>query len=279
MHAAVSILPGRTAQREPRTGTLSDITSEGPSDGQSEGLPRPPAELLERASLFLDIDGTLLDLVDRPDEVIADAALHDLLRRLLVALDGRVAVLSGRSLDQVDTILGEIAGEMAVSGSHGCEHRWRGISARPDRPPALDRAAERFRDFTGGRDGVLLEEKSFGVALHYRMNPAVGNEAQAVAVQLADELGLDVQHGKMMVELRVAGGGKGGALQRLMNRAPMAGTRPVFIGDDVTDEDGFAAARALGGHGVLIGEPRPTAADYRLEGPAQLRRWLAEAVQ
>ena len=254
-----------------RTGTLSDITS--------EGLPRPPAELLEGASLFLDIDGTLLDIVDRPEDVVADAALQQLLGRLLSALDGRLAVVSGRSLAQVDAILGEIAGEIAVSGSHGCEHRWRGISAHPDRPPALDRAAERFGDFIGGRDGVLLEEKSFGVALHYRMNPAVENEAQAIAVQLAGELGLDVQHGKMMVELRVPGGGKGKALQRLMRRAPMAGTRPVFIGDDVTDEDGFAAARALGGHGILIGDPRGTAADYRLDGPAQLRGWLAGALQ
>ncbi len=244
-----------------------------------EPLPPPPANLLDRASLFLDLDGTLLELVDRPDAVRADADLLDLLAALGTRLEGRLAVVTGRSLEQVDMILGEVAGKLAVSGSHGCEHRWQGVLARPNRPESLDAAATRLHDFAKARSGLLVEEKSFGVALHYRMNTQAEEAAQALAAALAGELGLELQHGKMMVELRVAGGDKGLAVRRLMRRPPMLGTTPIFVGDDVTDETGFAAARELGGHGILVGVPRPTAADHGLPDPAQLRRWLGEAAR
>ena len=243
-----------------------------------ENLPFPSAELLGGSSLFLDLDGTLLDIVDRPEDVRADESLRALLGDLAERLDGRVAVISGRSLEQIDGILGDIAADLAVSGSHGCEHRWKGVWARPVRPESLDRVAERARAFAQARQGVLAEEKSYGVALHYRLNPGAEPDARHLAEALAAEFGLYLQHGKMMVELRVAGGDKGQAIHRLMSRPPMKGTRPVFIGDDVTDEPGFAAARELGGHGVLVGGPRATAADYRIASPADLRDWLAGAV-
>ena len=131
----------------------------------------------------------------------------------------------------------------------------------------------------GGRPGLLVEEKSFGVALHYRLAPEAEAEARILAAALAEELDLCLQPGKMVAELRVAGGDKGRVVHRLMDRPPMRGTRPVFVGDDVTDEAGFVAARALGGHGVLIGAARATAADHRLDSPAALRAWLAEAVR
>lgn len=211
--------------------------------------------------------------------MLADAAVVALLARLIERLEGRLAIVSGRSLQQVDRILGDIAGEMAVSGSHGCEHRWQGVVAYPERPASLDTAASRFHAFAAGRDGVLVEEKSFGVALHYRLNPAAGAEAAALADALGDTLDLHVQRGKMMVELRVGGGDKGLAVRRLMARPPMMGTRPVFAGDDLTDEAGFVAARAAGGHGILVGQPRETAADYGIASPAALRGWLAEAAR
>lgn len=241
-------------------------------------LPFPPDNLLESASLFLDLDGTLLELIDRPDEVIADAKLRALLVELASRLDGRLAVISGRSLEQVDAILGDVAADLAVSGSHGCEHRWRGVLAHPTRPETLDVAAARMRDFINGRSGLLVEEKSFGVALHYRMNPETETAVHSLAAELSTQLALAVQHGKMMVELRVDGGDKGRAVHRLMSRPPMSGTRPVFVGDDVTDEPGFVAARDLGGHGILIGTERATAADYRIDSPAGLRAWLEQAI-
>jgi trehalose 6-phosphate phosphatase len=150
--------------------------------------------------------------------------------------------------------------------------------ARPQRPATLDEAIRRFAAFVDGRPGVLVEEKTFGVALHYRMNSAVEAAAKALAEDLARELGLVVQHGKSMVELRAAGSDKGSAVHRLMSRPPMRGTPPIFVGDDITDEAGFGAARQLGGHGILVGPSRATAAEFGLPCPADLRRWLAEAV-
>ena len=227
-------------------------------------------------TLLLDLDGTLLDLVDRPDEVVADEQLRTLLNTVAERLNGRLAIISGRSLEQIDAILGPVAARIALSGSHGCEHRWNGVSAHPVRPASLDEVARRFGAEFGDTDGVLIEEKSFGVALHYRMAPAVEAEAVGLAEQLGEELGLTLQTGKMMVELRVPGGDKGTAVHRLMSRPPMKGTSPIFIGDDVTDEVGFAAARELGGAGILVGEDRPTEAIYALPDPGAVRRWLQE---
>lgn len=136
-----------------------------------------------------------------------------------------------------------------------------------------------MRAFAEGWPAIVVEEKSFGVAVHYRLDPSAEPASVMLAENLAHALGLQLQRGKMMVELRVPGGDKGRAVHRLMSKAPMQGTIPVFVGDDVTDEPGFSAARELGGHGIMIGAPRSTAADYRLESPADLRAWLAEAVQ
>jgi len=238
-------------------------------------LPSPPAALLDGASLFVDFDGTLVELADRPDMVVADDPLRDLLAALGVALGGRLAVVSGRSIAQLDAMLGPIAQDIALSGSHGNEHRWRGVTAHPVRPAGMDAAGDAMRAFAEQHPGTLVEIKSFGVALHYRMTPEIEEEAKALVERLSVEHELAIQPGKMMSELRIAGGGKGAAVRRLMDRAPMAGTRPLFIGDDVTDEGGFAAAAELGGFGILVGPPRETAAAYNLPDVAATRDWLA----
>lgn len=239
-------------------------------------LPAPPRTLLESASLFLDFDGTLVEIADRPDAVAVDAALADLLVSLGQRLGGRVAVVSGRSIAQLDALLGPVAQTLALSGSHGCEHRWHGITAHPVRPGSLDDVAEAMRAAAEGHDGVIVEEKSFGVALHYRLDPGFEPEALLLAERLAARHELATQHGKMMVELRVPGSDKGVAVARLMQRPDMAGTIPVFIGDDLTDESAFAAARAGGGHGILVGTARGTQAEYGLPDPAAVRDWLME---
>lgn len=239
--------------------------------------PLPPLDLLHGAALFLDLDGTLLDLIDRPDEVAADDELVALLARLGVTLEGRLAVVSGRSLAQLDRILGAAAAELALSGSHGSEQRWQGVEAHPHRPASLNEAAERMRPLAAELDGVLVEEKSFGVALHYRMAPHAEERACALVETLAREFGLLVQQGKMMVELRVPGGDKGKAIAALMRQPTMRGSVPVFAGDDLTDEPGFEIAAELGGCGILVGPDRPSAARYRLNGPAELRNWLSRA--
>lgn len=234
---------------------------------------------LRDATLFLDLDGTLFDLVDSPADVRADPQTQALLAQLLQRLDGRVAVVSGRSLAQIDDMLGDVAAALWISGSHGCEHRWDGATEGPSRPGALDAAAAGFRAFAQGRRGVLVEEKSFGVALHYRLAPDAGPPAGELAQALALRHGLYLQRGKSMVELRVGGADKGDAIVAMMAHPHLAGTTPVFAGDDVTDEPGFEAVRDLGGHAILVGEPRPTLAGFALRSPRELRDWLWRAVQ
>lgn len=206
--------------------------------------------------------------------MVADEALRALLLHLDDRLDHRLAIISGRSLEQLDRILGPIARTIALSGSHGSEHRWQGISAHPVRPAVLDEAAQRLRPFADARSGMILEEKSYGVALHFRQCPEQEEEALKMAWSVASELDLHLQDGKMMIELRIPGPDKGVAVRRLMGRPPMLGTIPYFVGDDHTDEPGFAAAVALGGGGILVGPPRTTAARFRLEDPAAVRSWL-----
>lgn len=241
--------------------------------------PPPPRDILTDCALFLDLDGTLLDIAERPDEVTVEPETRVLVEDLARKLEGRFAIVSGRSLEQIDAMLGDCAAGIALSGSHGVEHRWNGIHARPERPGSLDAVAERFHDFAQRWPGVIIEEKSFGVGLHFRMAPEADVMAAALAKSLASEFGLHLQRGKMVVELRVGGRDKGAAVESLMRRAPMAGATPLFAGDDLTDEPAFSAVRDLGGYGILIGEPRTTSASYGLPSPARLRRWLREAMQ
>jgi trehalose 6-phosphate phosphatase len=241
-------------------------------------LATPPASLLDGASLFLDFDGTLVDLEDRPDLVRADDALIGLMRRLGTALHGRVAIVTGRASEHILKLFGDVA--FAIGGSHGVEFRWPdGRVHTPDMPVGLPQVIEQLRAFVSEREGMILETKPFGAGLHYRMAPDMADAANAIAAQLAEAHGLHLQPGKMMVELRGATGDKGTAIERLMREPPFTGTRPVFLGDDVTDEDGFHAVNAMGGAGVLVGAERPTAAGYRLDGVAQVREWLTRAVE
>ncbi|MVW55478.1 trehalose-phosphatase [Sphingomonas sp. MAH-6] len=240
-------------------------------------LPAPP-DLAEGAeiSLFLDFDGTLVDIAERHDAVVVEPTLGRLVTALADRLDGRVAVVSGRSAEDILSYLGiEGTAPFAVAGSHGLELRWSdGRSEAPARPEGLDEAVAAFEALVDGHPGVIVEEKPFGAALHYRQAPNAGPACDTLAEEIATRTGFTLQHGKMVVELRVLGADKGDAVRRFMNESPMTGTRPVFIGDDLTDEAGFRAAEELGGWGVLVGGPRETAARYRLGGVSDVHRWL-----
>jgi trehalose 6-phosphate phosphatase len=240
-------------------------------------LEPPPTALLRGGSLFLDFDGTLVDLAPTPDAVEVGDDLRALLARLATALDGRMAVLSGRSIDQVEALLHPL--RLAIGGSHGLE-RVRPGHAREAarRPDALDQAIARMRGLEAAHPGVLVEEKPLGVALHYRRAPDAEAACRAAALDAAAITGLMLQPGKMVFELKPAGSDKGAALSRFMVEPPFAGTRPVFLGDDLTDEPAFAAAQAMGGAGVLVGEARDTSAAYRLAGVAEARTWLERAL-
>jgi trehalose 6-phosphate phosphatase len=246
-------------------------------DRDTVSLMPPPADLLDTASLFLDFDGTLVELADHPDGVVVDGTLVDLIRALEAKLDGRLALVSGRPAEDLAAMFGDHT--PSVVGSHGMEFRWSdGRRERAERPAGLVEALATMRDFTDARSGVVLEDKPLGAAVHYRMNPEHEADAIALGERLAAEHGLYLQHGKMMVEVRSPGGDKGSAIRALMADPRFAGGRPVFLGDDVTDEPGFSAVALLGGAGVLVGPPRPTDARYRIDGVSGVLAWLAAAI-
>ncbi len=233
----------------------------------------PPPALPQDASLFLDFDGTLVELADQPDAVIAGNRVRSLVQRLLDKLDGRLAVVSGREVDFVRKRIGISA--LPIAGSHGQElHFGDGSHEAPAAPAVLAALADTLDREAARHPGVLVERKPLGVALHYRQVPEMEAWSRALATELAERHGLQLQPGKMMIELRSAGGDKGTAVARFLERAPFAGTTPIMVGDDLTDEPGFASAVTGGGWGVLVGAPRETAARYFLRGVPQVLDWL-----
>lgn len=240
-------------------------------------LPPPPPDLLHGAALFLDFDGTLVEIAERPDAIVVDPALPRLLPALSDVLGGRLAIVSGRAVDEIVHYLAldPATPGIAVAGSHGAERLAAdGTRHRPAPPAAV--AATRATLEAGARDidGVLVEAKPYGVALHYRLAPAAQAACEALAAATARAYGLELQRGKMVYELRLAGIDKGDAVRALLT-AMLAPARPVFVGDDLTDEAGFAAAQALGGTGVLVGARMPSVARCALPGVPDVIAWLA----
>lgn len=238
-------------------------------------LPPPHPTLIDGAALFLDFDGTLVELADTPDAIAVPAGLAPMLERLRQRLGGRLAIVSGRSLADLERHL-PLHG-IGFSGSHGLELRLADGTRLPlSVPIGLDDVRARVETFAAAR-GLLVEEKPAGIALHYRLTPEAGAAADAFVTALARERGFVVQRGAMVVELRPTGATKGDAIKAFMTEPDFAGARPLFMGDDLTDEHGFAAAASLGGAGILVGPERDSAARYRLGSVADAARWLLEA--
>jgi trehalose 6-phosphate phosphatase len=238
--------------------------------------PPPLSILAGKAALFLDFDGTLVELAETPDSIAVPIALPDLLARLAARLEGRLAIVSGRALADLDRHLAPAG--LAVSGSHGLELRLAdGSELAVAAPPALAAARRAIAAFVRAQDGLLVEDKPAGIALHYRRAPERGEEVVRFLESLAAETGLSLQRGKMVAELRAGGADKGDALRRLMREPNFAGARPWFVGDDLTDEDAFGAAAALGGGGILVGPARAGAARWRLADVAAAALWLEAA--
>ena len=234
----------------------------------------PPMPDWQRSAVFLDFDGTLAPLEERPENVRISEEMAGLVARLVSSTDGAVAVLSGRALDDLAARLGGVS--VALSGSHGLEVLRPG-EPRPDtdpvtESPGLSGAFGDLDAFARGF-GLLIERKPGAVALHYRSDPDHAAACMAAVEAAAATHRLRVMHGKMVSEAALPGVDKGAALHGFLAQPPFAGRVPVMIGDDVTDEDGFRAAQALGGFGIKIG-PGPTEAMYRLGAPADLADWL-----
>jgi len=242
------------------------------------GLPAPKPLSLGETALFLDLDGTLAPIAARPQDVRPDPRRTSLLERLAQRLDGRLAVVSGRTLADVDRILEGCV--HAVAAVHGLVRREADGTLFQARPhPGLAQATDGFRAFAARDSGLIVEEKAgLSVALHFRLASRHAAAAKAYARALAGETGLALQDGDMVEELRTPGPTKGDSVRAFMAQPPFAGARPVFVGDDATDEDGFAAAQALGGVGVGVGGARPTLARFRLVGVEAALDWLEAAL-
>ncbi|HEX8621877.1 MAG TPA: trehalose-phosphatase [Allosphingosinicella sp.] len=240
--------------------------------------PPPPLLRLAPTALFLDFDGTLVELADAPGAIAVPSGLKPLLDRLAERLDGRLAIVSGRAIDDLSGHLDSCAA--VLSGSHGAELRYAdGRRVPVSAPPGLAAARAEMHRFAAGSAGLLVEDKPAGVALHYRLAPERERAVANFVADLAGRSGLVLQLGKMVAELRPAGADKGAALRRLMAEPPFAGARPVFVGDDLTDEHAFEAAAELGGEGVLVGPARSTAARWRLDDVAAVTAWLEAAAR
>lgn len=227
-------------------------------------------------ALFLDVDGTLLEIAETPEAVSPDGTLATTLAVLLDRLGGAVALVSGRPVSTLDQFFAPL--RLPAAGLHGLERRdAAGQTTRPvAAPQALDDVRRAFGDFAAAHRGALIEDKGLTVALHYRRIPEAATEALRLADALIARLdgGLTAQKGKMVVEIRPEGPDKGSVIEAFMAEPPFAGRVPVFIGDDVTDEAGFAAVNRMGGYSIRVGGQEPTRARARIESVKDLLSWL-----
>ncbi|WP_022707059.1 trehalose-phosphatase [Paracoccus zeaxanthinifaciens] len=238
-----------------------------------------PPVLPADAALFLDFDGCLVDIAPRPDAVVITDALRRRLALLHDRQGGAVALISGRDVGDLRRMLPEFDGWIA--GSHGSElstgpGHVEPLHEHPFDAPALH---ARTRELAAPHPAILVEEKTHGVAMHYRADPALrGFVEDAMAALASEHPHLQLQPAKMALELRPGGVGKDTAMARLMQHPPFAGRMPVFAGDDTTDEPAMAEAQSRGGFAIKIGDGM-TAARHRLPDPSALAGWLDEALQ
>lgn len=239
-------------------------------------LSSPPEIGTESLSVFLDFDGTLVDFAARPDLIRVAPSLPPLLTAVRDHLSGRLAVISGRDIGQLDHyLLGSVS---AVSGLHGLERRTSdGTLFAAEPPPAIEAARRALLSFEASYNGIFLEDKRLSLAVHFREAPEMETDCIMFIERLAARFdgALSVQHGNMVAEIKPAGANKGMALKAFMNEPPFIGSFPVFIGDDLTDEDGFEAATQAGGYGILVGPERETKARARLDSVGAVHAWLS----
>jgi len=240
-----------------------------------ETIPLPSADLRDIAVL-LDIDGTILDIAPTPGAVIVPASLRQTLTRLSRETGGALALVSGRPLGDIDHLFAPL--RLPAIGGHGAE-----IRPSPHDGPETEHAhaldgglRDRLAELAVGAPGVLVEDKGYSLAVHYRLAPEQeGRVKRAVAAIRADwpQEAIEVLPGKSVVEIKPARFHKGAAIRELMRHKPFAGRRPIFVGDDTTDESAFAVMPEFNGMGFSVGREVPGTA-HCFAGPSDVRRWL-----
>lgn len=248
-----------------------------------ESIPEPPplarlAAPTDDWVLFLDFDGTLVDLASTPDAISVPGQLPRLLETVARRFGGAVVLVTGRALADLDRHLGGLS--LPAAGQHGAEYRFGDGREAPARPAAaMASARKQVQAFAREHPGVLVEDKGAALALHYRASPELGIALGELAASIVEASGggLDMTPGKSVVEIRPAGADKGAAVEFFLRDGLFGGRRPLAVGDDVTDEAAFAAALAARGSAVKVGEGETTA-PWRLPAPSAVRRWLCDAV-
>lgn len=256
----------------------SDRSPDFPPPAADESRSQPPrlAATPDEIAIFLDIDGTLLDIAPTPLEVTVSDRLRATLAALATRFGGAVAFVSGRPIAEIDRLFHPL--KLAAVGGHGAEVRFAPESAvRRSRIATLD---DRLRaDFARiGRigDGVIVEDKGYSLAIHYRLAPELGGDImKSVTAICKNERcdSLEILPGKLVIEIKPGGYDKGTGLREMMSVPPFTGRRPIFIGDDITDNAAFAVLPDFTGTGFSVGGIVP-GASFNFDGPQDVRRWL-----
>ena len=235
----------------------------------------PPPPALDWC-LFLDVDGTLVELTDTPSQTTADSEIKSLLREVAERLGGAVALVSGRGIDTLDALFAPL--QLPAAGLHGVERRRAdgAIQGASFVDTQLDRARAALRTLVDAHPGTLLEDKGRTIAVHFRLAPQTEPAVRAAVADAAKQLGPNyhIQGGKMMFEIKPRGFSKATAIQAFMKESPFSGRRPVFVGDDLTDQDGFAMVDAHGGFSVAVGDR--VQGRFYLPDVSAVRTWLGQ---
>lgn len=234
----------------------------------------------DECAYFLDFDGTLVDIAERPDGVVADPALCALLHALSTAASGALAIISGRPIGDIDRWFHPL--RWPVAGQHGAERRDAdGIVHRHALERAsLDELRAAARDWQFRMPGLLVEDKGMSIAFHFRQNPELARPLEDLLQQQVRRMQhtYQLQTGKMVLEVKPGGLDKGRAIREFLSEAPFFGRNPVFIGDDDTDEYGFAEVNLLGGMSIKVGDGL-TCATRRLDNVSAVRHWLCDILR
>jgi len=229
----------------------------------------------ESSAYFLDVDGTLLDIKSHPGDVIADSELKDLLTRLSEKTGGAVALITGRTIEDVDRIFAPLS--LPVAGTHGAVIRLNDGSLSGAEGDALRAASHVLEAFVQQHPGLMFEDKGAALTIHFRHKPELRSDVLALLEECAAGKDLAVLEGKMVAELKLTHFNKGTAIETFMSQAPFIGRKPVFIGDDITDEYGFVAVNKLDGFSIRVDRIGAlTKAAYRLIEPCDVRAQLAQ---
>ena len=232
-------------------------------------------------ALFLDIDGTLIEIADTPDAVVVPQKLKRILRELQDCLDGAVALVSGRSIASIDELFKPLI--LPTSGKHGLEYRDAlGHHSKDDIVvlKKIKNVQNILKKFVDNNPGTILEDKGETVALHYRLRPKAKRAALTIIADLiSNHADLELITGKMVLEIKPKVSHKGIAILKFMNECPFLGKMPIFIGDDTSDEDGFKAVNERGGISISVDTPYNSEARWQLNSVSEVQNWLENLIK